>query len=107
MLDQIAIAQLAQVKQRASEGDFPTTPALSVESLEDLVIHFAGAARATAAPAGWKLVPEKPTFEMMQAAHNSTTVCTPDGTWRLSRDEAERAYRAMLNASPAAPSDAA
>ncbi|WP_163006069.1 hypothetical protein [Methylobacterium brachiatum] len=37
----IADAQIAQVRQRASEGDCPTTPALSVESLEDLVRHLA------------------------------------------------------------------
>lgn len=43
----IADAQIAQVRQRASEGDCPTTPALSVESLEDLVLHLADRLPAT------------------------------------------------------------
>ena len=37
----IADPQIAQVRKRASEGDCPITPSLSVESLEDLVLHLA------------------------------------------------------------------
>lgn len=39
----IADPQIAQVRKRASEGDCPITPSLSVESLEDLVLHLADA----------------------------------------------------------------
>ena len=37
----IADPQIAQVCKRASEGDCPITPSLSVESLEHLVLHLA------------------------------------------------------------------
>lgn len=40
----LANSALAKIRQRISEGDCPTTPAYSVEHLEELVVHFASQA---------------------------------------------------------------
>lgn len=63
-------------------------------------IRSALTSKEAGAPEGWKLVPVEPTKEMTLAAHKAVAVTTPDGTWALARDEASRAYRAMLAASP-------
>ena len=42
MHETLAIANIEKVRQRISEGDCPRTPALSVETLEELVMYLAG-----------------------------------------------------------------
>lgn len=45
--------------------------------------------------AGYMIVPRDATLGMKRAANKSVAIVTPDGTWAIGLDEAQRAYRAM------------
>lgn len=119
----IADPQIVQVRKRASEGDCPITPSLSVESLEDLVLHLADAKKedqsakinrdAFAAVqvvvrAAWRLVDNTanggtehqavPSEDWLELAHAAEKALT-DALSRLSalQERAERAEKALAD----------
>lgn len=62
--------------------------------------------RLSAVPAGWKLVPEEATEEMMDAAVDKARKCLPADDGKFGYVQARAAFSAFLTAAPPPPSDA-
>lgn len=59
-------------------------------------LHHGPKLQAILAAGGFGVAPLVATPAMTLAANKRVAICTPDGTWAIARDEAERTYAAML-----------